>query len=57
MEQDAFKIGTVVALPSGGPEMTLMYVTDSNVALAGWFAGNEYQEREFPIGALKAVRS
>jgi len=52
-----FKIGDIVQLNSGGPEMTVKTILDS----AGgnyrcqWFAGKKLESGDFPLASLKPV--
>ncbi len=51
-----FKVGDVVKLKSGGPEMTVEGVTDDGQkAICTWFAGNKPDRKAFPFGALREI--
>ncbi len=61
-----FKIGDVVELKSGGPDMTVTLVVDGNNPIlamdktdrvhTAWFDGNKKQEGIFPVEAIKRVQ-
>lgn len=58
-----FKVGAVVALKSGGPEMTVVIYPaynsmgnpDPSKAKCSWFINGEPKYETFPIGALEVV--
>jgi len=53
---DEFRIGDIVQLKSGGPEMTVTLVGTSNgvpTIWCAWFVGNEQKKGNFPPGALR----
>ena len=51
------KVGDVVELKSGGPDMTVILITakDLNVKCA-WFDGNELKYADFSEDSLKKVK-
>ncbi|OJX65817.1 DUF2158 domain-containing protein [Magnetospirillum sp. 64-120] len=49
----AFKVGDIVQLKSGGPEMTVVTVDqDGKGVWAAWFAGKKSERSHFPNEAL-----
>lgn len=56
MATPELKIGDVVSLPSGGPQMTVGgYVDDSDQLMCQWFDGNKINQHGFLPGALVKV--
>lgn len=51
------KVGDVVRLKSGGPEMTLVDSYGDGSFLAGWFDGGTYESAAFSEAALDIVSS
>ena len=51
-----FKVGDVVRLKSGGPEMTVYSVRPAGVVV-GWFDANEICQRCFDPDTLKSAES
>lgn len=56
--QNEFKIGDIVKLKSGGPEMTVQQVpTDTGTYYkCQWFAGKKLESGLFPEGSLESVK-
>ena len=53
MEQQ-LNIGDVVALKSGGPNMTVEHIDpETQSVLCSWFDGQEKKLSTFPLGALE----
>lgn len=52
-----FKIGDVVELKSGGPDMTVNNIDKNGQIYCQWFAGEHDKAREgyFPSGSLQLV--
>lgn len=52
-----FKIGDIVQLNSGGPEMTVhtVPVIGQNYYKCQWFAGKKLESGNFPPGSFRAV--
>lgn len=54
-----FKVGDIVKLKSGGPDMCVSKVTEEYPVMptyhTDWFAGNKAQRRAFNEGQLEAV--
>ena len=57
MGNPKFKVGDVVLLKSGGPEMTIEGIGDEGWADCVWFSGLEAKRESFPLDALEAVPS
>ena len=57
MGNPKFKVGDVVQLKSGGPEMTIEGIGDEGWADCVWFSGLEAKRESFPLDALEAVPS
>ena len=57
MGNPKFKVGDVVQLKSGGPEMTIEGIGDEGWADCVWFSGLEAKRESFPLDALEAVSS
>ena len=57
-KQNGFKIGDIVKLKSGGPEMTVQQVpTDMSIYYkCQWFAGKKLESGVFPEGSLESVK-
>jgi len=55
----AFKVGEVVRLKSGGPDMTVKTVPTDTVAkyYCQWFAGKKLEQGDFPDDSLEKVPS
>lgn len=55
--QAAFKVGDIVQLKSGGPEMTVKTVPDPHNKnyTCQWFAGKKLEAGMFPADSLKSV--
>ena len=55
---DTLKVGDVVRLKSGGPNMTIREVGDVYGKLTvwcSWFAGKEFRQESFPAEAVELV--
>jgi uncharacterized protein YodC (DUF2158 family) len=54
----SFKVGDIVQLKSGGPEMTVERVSSAgkNVYWCQWFAGRKLESGQFPADSLKPVQ-
>jgi uncharacterized protein YodC (DUF2158 family) len=57
MANPKFKVGDVVQLKSGGPEMTIEGIGDEGWADCVWFSGLEAKRESFPLDALEAAPS
>ena len=55
MGNPKFKVGDVVQLKSGGPEMTIEGIGDEGWADCVWFSGLEAKRESFPLDALQTV--
>lgn len=59
MASAIFKVGDLVQLKSGGPEMTVEHVQELSSGGfrvdCGWFAGKKREKASFPPDALKPV--
>ncbi len=55
---NAFKVGDIVKLKSGGPDMTVRIVTDSisKTYTCQWFAGKKLEQGVFPGDSLEPVK-
>lgn len=55
--EEAFKVGDVVRLKSGGPLMTIHYKgSDAQALGVTWFSGSgDVKKGEFPAGCLEKV--
>jgi uncharacterized protein YodC (DUF2158 family) len=51
---NAFKVGDVVELKSGSPDMTVTELKDNGDLVCRWFAGGKAQEDVFPPDAVKS---
>jgi uncharacterized protein YodC (DUF2158 family) len=51
-----FKIGDIVQLKSGGPEMTVTGIGDEGLVYCVWFLGPKQNNGHFPPGALDKIR-
>lgn len=48
-----YKIGDIVQLKSGGPDMTVVFVsTDGSTLRTSWFSGKKNESGQFPDDAL-----
>lgn len=56
MYDNAFKVGDIVQLKSGGPEMTVKAVPPphSELYTCQWFAGKKLESGTFPSDSLKS---
>lgn len=59
-ETEEFKIGDVVRLKSGGPDMTVVSLNENSMTHKGqikcqWFEKNRPQDSIFPSAALEKV--
>jgi uncharacterized protein YodC (DUF2158 family) len=56
--QATFKIGDIVQLKSGGPEMTVQTLPDppGKSYKCQWFAGKKLESGYFPLDSLKPVK-
>ncbi|MFC3606735.1 YodC family protein [Stutzerimonas tarimensis] len=56
--QNEFKIGDIVKLKSGGPEMTVQQApTDTSTYYkCQWFAGKKLESGVFPEGSLESAK-
>lgn len=54
----AFKIGDIVKLKSGGPDMTVKSLPTQMTSTFGcqWFAGKKLESGPFPAQSLELVR-
>jgi len=54
----SFKVGDIVQLKSGGPEMTVQTVptTHSHYYNCQWFAGKKLESGHFPADSLQPVK-
>jgi len=54
-----FKIGDIVKLKSGGPEMTVNALPDDRIVIykCQWFAGKKLESGNFKEDSLEAVES
>lgn len=55
-KQNGFKVGEIVKLKSGGPEMTVQKVFDDQTYRCQWFAGKKLDNGVFPVESLQAVK-
>jgi uncharacterized protein YodC (DUF2158 family) len=53
MAEEAFKVGDVIKLKSGGPKMTVTSVGDLAGTLSVWFDGTKQLHGTFPTGAVE----
>ncbi len=55
---DSVKVGTTVQLNSGGPIMTVTYLSrdDSNKCDCKWFEAGKLEQGTFPIDALTVTK-
>lgn len=49
----AFKVGDVVTLKSGGPDMTITHIKGDDTATCVWFEETTRHEGNFPLAALE----
>lgn len=54
MADEKIKAGDVVQLKSGGPSMTVQYLS-GHAAVCHWFNGNDAKQYEFYLDQLKKV--
>lgn len=52
---NTYKVGDVVVLKSGGPEMTVYEIQNSDYVNCTWFVGDKPQYASFPSGVLEKV--
>lgn len=54
---NTFKVGDIVKLKSGGPDMTVRVVPDptSKTYTCQWFAGKKLEQGSFPGDSLEPV--
>lgn len=55
---NAFKVGDIVKLKSGGPDMTVRIVPDSigKTYTCQWFAAKKLEQGSFPGASLESVK-
>lgn len=55
---NSFKVGDIVKLKSGGPEMTVRQVPDdpTKAYVCQWFAGKKLEQGSFPGDSLEPVK-
>jgi len=53
MNESKFKIGDIVVYISGGPDMAVIDVSDSQWIVCEWFDGTTVKEKEFRYEVLK----
>jgi uncharacterized protein YodC (DUF2158 family) len=53
---EELKVGDVVQLKSGGPEMTVEEIKPSNNVSCVWFQTPDFIRRTFSIAVLKKIR-
>ncbi|MCL6366201.1 DUF2158 domain-containing protein [Pectobacterium carotovorum subsp. carotovorum] len=46
------KVGDIVSLKSGGPEMTVKAVYSDGDITCQWFAGKKLESGDFPVSSL-----
>lgn len=51
-----FRIGDIVHLKSGGPEMTISHMLPSGRVFCVWFEGTEKRQDTFPPEALQLTK-
>ncbi|MNG36828.1 hypothetical protein D3C84_1239860 [compost metagenome] len=57
-KQDAFNVGDIVKLKSGGPDMTVQVVPDKgDTYRCQWFAGKKLEFGFFQFESLKSVEA
>ncbi len=54
MSNIEFNVGDIVKLKSGGPDMTIQVVSDTNLKCQ-WFAGKKLDDGRFPIESIVKV--
>lgn len=54
-KEEKIKVGEVVQLKSGGPEMTVVGFTTFDTILCAWFADGKPFEKDFPENALEKI--
>jgi len=52
MSGEAFKVGDVVQLKSGGVRMTVERIDGEDISCV-WFEGKRVERNAFPVGALQ----
>ena len=54
-----FKVGDIVKLKSGGPDMTIRIVPDvgAKTYTCQWFAGKKLEQGSFPGDSLEPVKA
>lgn len=52
------KVGTIVKLKSGGPDMAIKGAvsTNGNIVRCQWFAGKKLESGDFPTDSLELVK-
>ena len=55
MNSDSTKLGDVVRLKSGGPAMTVTYISDEGKLQCEWFTDAVHGWKEFPREAVEQV--
>ncbi len=50
-----YKVGDVVVLKSGGPEMTIQEVDSDSHVWAQWFGGRKLERGRFPTASIVQV--
>lgn len=56
MRKIDFKVGDVVQLNSGGPKMTITYISEileETAAMCEWYGNNGIQADKFPVECIK----
>jgi uncharacterized protein YodC (DUF2158 family) len=52
------RVGTIVKLKSGGPDMTVNeWLSYSHEYTCQWFAGKKLEEGSFPLESLEVVKN
>ncbi len=49
----SLKIGDIVQLKSGGPNMTVVVITSKTNVFCSWFAGAKHERANFNVDALQ----
>ncbi|HEX3560888.1 MAG TPA: DUF2158 domain-containing protein [Pyrinomonadaceae bacterium] len=55
MPSEQIKVGDVVQLKSGGPQMTVVSDEGNNYFFCQWFIGGKLDHNSFPSSALRKV--
>ena len=57
-KETKFKVGEIVKLKSGGPEMTIQSLpgTSNEYYYCQWFAGKKLEQGRFPTDSLERVK-